>query len=69
MKEKFKQGGVMMARRSSKFFKASHILAKIGSYLNDAETLATGNPKKIAKHFTRKTLRREGHKAINKFFK
>ena len=59
----------MMTKKSSIFYKASHIFAKIGSYLSDAETLATGNPKKIAKHFTRKTLRREGHKAINKFFK
>ena len=52
----------MTKQTSSKLYNASRKIGKAASILNDIETLATGNPKKITKRLKRKI----GNKIFNK---
>lgn len=53
-------------------YKASRMLGKTASTINDVKTLATGDPEKIAKRIIRKQVSKESNKIardINKLFK
>lgn len=51
-----------MSKLKTGLYKATRKLGKVASVVNDIETIATGNPKKIFKRIKRKTI----GKTINK---
>lgn len=59
-----------MSKLSSKLYKASRSISKAASVLNDIETLASGDPKKVIRRAKRKKtgkiLNKINRKIINK---
>lgn len=55
-----------MKKPSSLFYKGARKLGKIGSTLNDVETLLTLNPEKIVKRSMRKRVWKERNKNTKK---
>jgi hypothetical protein len=53
----------------SALYKASRICGKSASTMNTVKTVLSGDPQKIAKHFARKAVYKEGHKLSNKIAK
>lgn len=50
----------------SALYKGSRILGKAASKTNTVKTILSGDPGKIAKHFARKAVYKEGNKLVNK---
>lgn len=55
-----------MGKLTSELYKLSRSINKTASTLNDIETLASGNPKKIMKRAKRKTVRKTLNKISRK---
>lgn len=49
-----------------KLYKLARKLNKAASFINDAKTLSTGDPKKIAKRYARKHTYKTSHGMANK---
>lgn len=56
----------MAKKKSSYLYKASRKIGKAASVLNDIETLATGDPEKIAKRAVRKNVYKSANKGARK---
>jgi hypothetical protein len=50
-------------------YDASRVLGKAATTINDAKTIASGDPAKIAKRFTKKAINKTGNKVIREINK
>lgn len=59
-----------MKKISTKFYNVSRVINRVASVMNDVETIATGNPKKIIKRAKKKavgkTLNKISRNILNK---